>query len=323
MKGFLTSPPQPTVNNVTRSSRRYALFLVGSRGRYLVVELSGRLGNHLWQFASGLGIARRLDAELVFDRSAVTDADLHLPAIIGSHYREATTEQLRHVDVIPVRRRAGALLRREARRAMRRRRGQTPARVFLPHNHGEFHPAAFNLDLPARITGLMQNEQYFDHVTVEVLDAIERTDGTSPLPENVIGVSFRRGDYNALGWALPLSYYDRAMARLADEVGDAMFVLFGDDDAFLELFAEHARHGGYRAVSGLVDDVRDPVSQFRRLAQCRHLIIPNSTFAWWAAWIGDHRDFTQRLVAAPASFEQWIRPGWTPIVERADGRLLD
>ena len=39
---------------------------------YLVMELQGRLGNCLWQFASGLGIARTLGADLAAGFGRVT-----------------------------------------------------------------------------------------------------------------------------------------------------------------------------------------------------------------------------------------------------------
>ena len=66
---------------------------------YLVMELQGRLGNCLWQFASGLGIARTLGADLVFDSHRVFEPLRLLPELLGERYEEATTAQLRGVGV--------------------------------------------------------------------------------------------------------------------------------------------------------------------------------------------------------------------------------
>lgn len=56
----------------------------------MVVELRGRLGNQLYEFASGLGIARAVGADLCFDQTRVPDDDLVLPELIGDRFRVAT-----------------------------------------------------------------------------------------------------------------------------------------------------------------------------------------------------------------------------------------
>ena len=37
------------------------------------------------------------------------------------------------------------------------------------------------------------------------------------------------------------------------------------------------------------------------MSQCKHFIIPNSTFGWWAAWLSD---FNDKIVITP---EQWFQ----------------
>ena len=57
--------------------------------RFVVMGLSGGLGNQLFQYVSGLGIATRLDAVLRLDDSAVRPDERWLPDLLGPHYRAA------------------------------------------------------------------------------------------------------------------------------------------------------------------------------------------------------------------------------------------
>jgi hypothetical protein len=38
------------------------------------------------------------------------------------------------------------------------------------------------------------------------------------------------------------------------------------------------------------------------MAYCRHIVVANSTFSWWAAWLNRHPD---KIVIAP---RQWFGP---------------
>lgn len=55
------------------------------------------------------------------------------------------------------------------------------------------------------------------------------------------------------------------------------------------------------------------------MAACRHSIIANSSFSWWAAWLGDGQEHADRMVVAPqrwfagadSAVEDRCPPGWT------------
>jgi len=282
---------------------------------YVVVELSGRLGNQLFQFAAGLGIARRRSAQLLFRSWRVAPDDLLLPLLVPGSYVEASPPQLRAVgqfpyDVPPRRLWQSATVR--ATRWSRRARGRTGPTLYAWGDTGVFKPGVFDLDLPAYVQGHLQSERYFEHVTDEVVDAISWPRGGAVLPQTTgrtVALSFRRGDYNALGWALPLEYYDAALEIVRAHDDDLTLVLFGDDAAFLELAAARYDHLG--PMINALDLAPDPVSQLRMMSECDHCVIANSSFAWWGAWLGDHASPCAtasanaggaRLVVAPSSY---------------------
>jgi hypothetical protein len=287
----------------------------------VIVELHGRLGNQLFQYASGWGLCRQRDADLAFRSHRVAGADLLLPSLLGDRYREATAAELRRVGHVDD---ATPLARLEHRalvhgtRVARKVRGRTAPSVAVWERPGVYRPWIAEVDLPVYLQGHLQSERYFASVADEVFDTIRFPAGAARLPADAgttLGLSFRRGDYNSLGWALPLAYYDDAVRLVGDKVPVDTIVLFGDDDAFLELAAAR-----YASTARIVDAValgRDPVTQLDLLASCDHCVIANSSFAWWGAWLGDHRvQGTDRVVVSPAEygFENDRLPSrWTTI----------
>jgi hypothetical protein len=288
---------------------------------YLVMGLRGRLGNNLWEFASGLGMARAIGAELLFDAHRVPAQVQFLPELLGSHYREATAAELRRVGVASTRDGTAPTVARFALRhthaLARRVRGKGPGQLVRRELTGLYRPELFALDPPVYVSGFFQDETFFRDLGDEVAAWMQGwpDDGASLADlGTTVAVSFRRGDYNLFEAGLPLEYYDRAMRMVAEEVDAPTFVLFGDDPAFVEMFAERAQQRGHAVVSALPRG-EHPLTQLRLLGECDHAILANSTFAWWGAWLGDRRAEARRIVLAP--------PGWFGVNLRAGWREVD
>lgn len=276
--------------------------------RYVVAELHGRLGNQLFQFASAYALARRRDARLVFTVGAVAPQDLLLPELLGERYEEADRRELLGVGklayAIPPRRATTAFVYHGS-RAWRRLRRRTPPSVTFWDDTGRYRPGLFELDLPVYVQGHLQSERYFADYAAEVAAAIAwpaRTNATAPECP-VVGVSFRAGDYEPLGWTLPLDYYAEALACVVARVPDARVLLFGDDEEFVMRGADRLR-----GIDARIDTQyagADPLVQLRRLSECDHVVIANSSFAWWGAWLGDQRARAAgapRIVVAPLEY---------------------
>lgn len=99
----------------------------------------------------------------------------------------------------------------------------------------------------------------------------------------VVGVHIRRGDYvsskpaSRVFKAIPYEFYRRSIQTLDVR---SRFLVFSDDKEAAQLFASEI--GGINVASlGLT--LQD---EFCLLAACNHAIIANSTFSWWAAWLG-------------------------------------
>jgi hypothetical protein len=100
-------------------------------------------------------------------------------------------------------------------------------------------------------------------------------------------------------------YYRRAIAAMSERLDDPHFFVFSDrpDDARKGLsFAD-----GRATFVTHNDTAAGANADFWLMRQCKHFIIANSTFSWWAAWLGGSAD---KIVIAPGP-ETVTIPSWT------------
>lgn len=141
--------------------------------------------------------------------------------------------------------------------------------------------------------GYLQSEKYFDHCKDLIRHHFEFTDNLKQPQSEFCAIHVRRGDYDGHHHLkIGLDYYFQATALMP---AGTQFKLFSDDPKFTsEMFGNKCEDG-------------DWLSDFCTMRSCKHFIISNSTYSWWAAWLGEHPD---KKVIAPA---QWFGPGLNKI----------
>jgi len=121
-------------------------------------------------------------------------------------------------------------------------------------------------------------------------------EGIYGLPGPVCALHIRRGDYatNPLGTvtSLPLSYYENAL----DVIHPASVVVFSDDipwcrENFLrgDLYFEGVPRTVEQDPTYRTAPVLDWIDLFLQMscANAGSIVISNSTFSWWAAWLAE------------------------------------
>lgn len=163
------------------------------------------------------------------------------------------------------------------------------------------------------MVGYWQSEKYFSHVAKEVRSAFRFRREAVP-SNNTIAVHVRRGDYVNLQHfhGMPArDWYLRAVDTIMLHKGyDMMVCVVSDDNQWCrDNLPKH-----WRIVGGL-----DKYHDMQTLATCEHVVISNSSFSWWGAWLGDGDP--SRAVIAPKHWyanpamqddedvvpERWIR----------------
>ena len=107
-------------------------------------------------------------------------------------------------------------------------------------------------------------------------------------------IHFRRGDFvtnpvvNRSHGVLDMDYYLKAMERLESRLGSIHYFVFSDD---LEWVREHfPKKEQATFVAG--DRPEYSHEHMFLMSECRHQIIANSSFSFWAGWLNPNPDKT-------------------------------
>lgn len=120
--------------------------------------------------------------------------------------------------------------------------------------------------------------------------------------ENSVGIHVRRGDYldeKQYQGICTLDYYKKAIEIVHREFGNVSFYVFSNDVAWCranlsDLFADS------KATYIDWNKGKDSYRDMQLMTFCRGLIIANSSFSWWGAFLNMAED---RLVIAPKKWK--------------------
>jgi hypothetical protein len=226
------------------------------------VDCQGRLGNQMFQYAFGLAAARLLGTH-----AAIEDAELRRIFVLAE-----PTELAR----------------------------ERPVRVVTIPNDAYHDPQEVleRLTDDTRYVGFFQSERFF----APVADAVRAAFRVRPEHEQAfrrlysdlaagdyVCCHMRRTDYRTFagGAALPMSYYESALSRI-DLPTTLPLVFIGDD-----LEEARAEFGNLRPARF---EHNDETIDLQLLINARAIVVSNSTFGWWGAWLNER---AQDQVFAP------------------------
>lgn len=264
-------------------------------GDAITIRLSGGLGNQMFQFAFGAALAG--DRRLLFDVSALGLSHSRPFALdcFGLDLEFSRFPLIaRSVTAVP-----GMWRWMDAFRHSLRVPG---GRLIWDRMKG-FDPRWSELTGNIYAVGYWQDERYFQSIS----DRIRRhfsfsrpftpeTDELLSLAKGAVGVQVRRGDYTNTSTSRVhppqgVDYFIRSVKHLVDQHGSRRIIVATDDTAWAR---EHL-------------DIPDLEIVFRSndapawedmlvLSRCDHVVISNSSFGWWSAWLGG----AGRSVVCPA-----------------------
>ncbi len=285
----------------------------------IITALKGGLGNQMFQYALGRKLAHTDGTTLKLDIEGLDRAnkggDIYRPFALHSFAIQADIAAPAEIQRLKY---PYGILSKLARRFRFK---------VLRQMHVGWEPEALAMGEGAYVDGYWQSYKYFEDIR-EVLLANFTLKESSPAARAVrarmqdasaVFVHVRRGDYvsnpnaTATHGICSVSYYERAIAAMREQVPDAAWFLFSDDPAWA---AEHLPFPSEPVIvsgTGLSD-----AEEMMLMTSASHAIIANSTFSWWGAWLIRNRD---KIIVAPSPWSESrkdltrdiIPPTWTLI----------
>ena len=173
----------------------------------------------------------------------------------------------------------------------------------------------YNFKLPRRkkyfFSGGFESSKYFENVRETILkeftpkyDKIETNKSLYSNIENTnsVCISIRRGDFLdkeniKKHFVCNEEYFKKAVEIMKQKIDNPQFIVFSDDIQWCKENLTFPK--GTLFESGL-----DPVwEKLRLMYSCKHFIISNSTFSWWAQYLSRNKE---KIVIAP---NKWKNSG--------------
>ncbi len=266
-------------------------------------QATGGFGNQLYNYAIGFALAQQYGEELTLDISPYRFSPR--PFVLNQ-----MTISCKVASLFPPRKdtKLSRMLARALRILATNRHGRCRWIKERPDTRNKFGAYDFSHKANLYLEGYWQHYRYFDdyrdllckefQLKEEFISAPCRRLIEQGLSEDSVAVHIRRGDYEA-AWVLKEDYYHKAFAFMNEKLENPRYYIFCEDISYAK------EHYGYlpKAIFVTGEFSLSDIEEFWFMSKCRHQIIANSTFSWWAAYLNAN---PEKLVAAP-EYMYWNR----------------
>lgn len=179
--------------------------------------------------------------------------------------------------------------------------------VVLKEKNFSFDSDFLNTSFQVYMEGFWQSEKYF----LDIADIL-RQEFTLKYPQSLVfqqiselisnnfsvSLHIRRGDYvqnqdaNLFHGTCNLDYYKCAIEYICDRISQPYFFVFSDDPVWV---VENLNINFSMHLVSQNNSFHD-YEELDLMRQCKHHIIANSSFSWWAAWLNSKAD---KIVVTP------------------------
>ncbi|BEI38377.1 alpha-1,2-fucosyltransferase [Polynucleobacter sp. HIN8] len=272
----------------------------------LIVRLKGGLGNQLFCYAAARRLAWANQAELVIDN------------LTGFQY-DHQYQRKYALDAFKISARIATPKERMEPLGRIRRYFARKIANYQPLNKQRYiHQVGIKFDPDILSLNLQEGSTYFDAFGQselyfsDIYDLIKQDLGmAAPCDQNIldllkkiektesVAIHIRWFNPNDVGHKANISlvYYANAISFVKKIIANPHFFIFSDYPDLAEIkLSPLLQKRSYSVVKHSVATEKS-LTDFYIMRQCRHFIISNSTFAWWAAWLGEKSNPMSHIIA--------------------------
>ena len=276
----------------------YKLVKASQNESLVVIQLSGGMGNQMFQYAlylqlKVLGKNAKIDDKTEYEGRNARPIRL---SVFDARYATPTETEMKcltdsYLDLLS--------------KIRRKLTGRKTAEYM---EKSQLFDASVLEKGRAYLVGGWQSEKYFAAIKDEVRKAFvfKKIELSEKMKEyekqmqesNSVSVHVRRGDYLAVdevyGGICTEEYYEKAMKKMKEEMPDCRFFIFTNDVPWVK---ENMQGENITVVEGNDEDTG--YIDMYLMTRCKHYILANSSFSWWGCYLNSSQD---KKVIAPKTW---------------------
>lgn len=274
----------------------------------IIVNLKGGLGNQMFQYALGRNLAFRNNTELKLDLRMLLDRTPQENSVF------------RDYDLEIFKLEANFSTEKNLLGFNKSVWGSITSKIiakFLPNyldrvnkivreTQYNFDKSILNTPDNHYVDGYWQSEKYFKEIESTIRSDFSFRNSIISESEiiadhirgsNSVCINVRRTDYVTIYNAfIGTEYIQNGVKIILERIKDPEFFVFSDDVQWCQenIKLDYPVHFIGHEHAGLKFG-----NYMQLMTLCRHMIIPNSSFAWWAAWLNQNPD---KMIIAPKNW---------------------
>ncbi len=278
----------------------------------IIVKLKGGLGNQMFQYAIGRRMAVINKAKLKLDLTWFENVGNDTPRNYElKHYR--IEEDFASKDEIRELKRGTGWGMKNYRR-VEKKFVPLKWRKYITESTNSFNADVLQLKDNIYLDGVWASHKYFQDVNEVILKEFQLRNSSNEANLimtkdiescNSISIHVRRGDYvsnpitNQYHGLCSIEYYKLAISKITKLIKEPIFYLFSDDP----LWVKDNLRIDFPVVYVTHNTSEHGHEDLKLMQFCKHNIIANSSFSWWAAWLNKNPN---KIIFAPSKWSNNI-----------------
>lgn len=263
----------------------------------IITKLIGGLGNQMFQYATALSVSKFHNAELILDLSELDVYKRHngfeLDKIINLECKLIRAGEV-----------SNSLMTKMAEKLSKKYKYKNRFFKIVKENSFNYNESIYKINNNFYMSGYWQSAKYFESIKNILINNINfKKIAFSKELElkikdlNSLGIHIRRGDYvtnrtaNLFHGTCNYNYYYNAIDIVSRNSDNLNLFIFSDDienvkNNFIIRNIEPSK------IHFVDQQDRSPCSDLYLLKSCKHKILANSSFSWWAAYLNNDSGIT-------------------------------